>query len=216
MSDIRQIIGPCPAKDRWWDHIRHKTEERTMSYIKQIRGPCQASVHIQLKMSGQRHFLPTRARSIQLYDFIFRVLCSDRHVYELKTLMHIDKRQSFISIRATHLYMEKHITSWMTLNRGSPYGIHCHSSCRYNSWFIQGTFSSYNIRSFSYSNDLSCNHVENHVILPVVVNGDKFWQFLRSQYVHLISCHLSLVVLTQVTLHFQIEWMNGSLDSIHY
>ena len=30
--------------------------------------------------------------------------------------MHIDKRQSVISIRATHLYMEKHITSLMTSN----------------------------------------------------------------------------------------------------
>jgi hypothetical protein len=72
--------------------------------------------------------------------------------------------------------MEKHITSWMTSNRWSLYGIHCYSSYLCSSWFIRGTFSSYNIRFFRYSNDLSCNHVENHVNLPVVVSGDKFWQ----------------------------------------
>ena len=33
---------------------------------------------------------------------------------------------------------------------------------------------------------------------------------------NLISCNLSVEVLIQVTLHFQIEWMNGSPDSTHY
>ena len=87
--------------------------------------------------------------------------------------MHIDKRHWFISIRATHLYMEKHITSCMTNNRWSPCDIHCESSYRNNNWFTRRTFSCYNIRSFSYSNVLSCDHVENHVNLPVVVGGDN-------------------------------------------
>ena len=50
----------------------HKTYDETTSCIRQMKEPChtsdrrQASVHMQLKTSCQRHFLPTRAISIQL------------------------------------------------------------------------------------------------------------------------------------------------------
>ena len=80
-----------------------------------------------------------------------------------------------MSMRATHLYLDKHIMSWMMNNNWSPGNIHCYSSYRFNSLSIRRrSFSYSNIRSFSYSNDLSSNNVKKSLKLTVVVDGNNF------------------------------------------
>ena len=177
-SSIWQMKGPCHAPDRWDNHIMHQIDWRTMSYISQIRRLCQASINVQVKTSC-RNKSYLRVHEVSNYK--------TPHVGSyIRIDMHIDKRHSWISMRATHLYLDKHIMSWMMNNNWSPGDIHCYSSYRYNSLSIRRrSFSYSNIRSFSYSNDLSCNHVKKSLKLTVVVDGNKFSQnvlYLRIQY----------------------------------